>query len=143
MFLGTFPVSVTSGKRTAIPSIFRKDLGEKLILARWYEECLVLINEDSWAALYKKLTGGEEIIVGPIRDTERFILGSAYRISTDDQGRIVVPERLSNYAHLGDTVYFIGLGERIEIWDRQIWEEKEKSVARDAASYLEELAKNK
>jgi len=103
----------------------------------------VLINEDSWAALYKKLTGGEEIIVGPIRDTERFILGSAYRISTDDQGRIVVPERLSNYAHLGDTVYFIGLGERIEIWDRQIWEEKEKSVARDAASYLEELAKNK
>jgi len=141
MLLGTYQAKFASGHRVAIPSQFRKELGESCILARWYEGCLVLIGSESWNALYKRLIGEEKLLVNQIRDTERFILGSAYNISPDDQGRIVIPEKLINYSGLIDDIYFIGLGEKVEIWDKNAWETKEKEVERDADKYLEELSK--
>jgi MraZ protein len=143
MFVGTYLVSVTSGKRASIPSVFRQKLGQSIILAKWYENCLVLVDKDSWNALLERLTGGEKMIIEPIRQTEHFIFASAYEVSIDDQGRIVLPDRLVSYAALGEQVYFLGIGDRIEIWNKELWEEKEKEVAKEAASYIESLAKKK
>lgn len=103
---------------------------------------MVLVSEERWSALLKRLTGSQTIIVTPIRDTERFIFGSAYEVQPDDQGRIVIPERLSEYAGLKEELCFVGLGDRIEIWDKENWEMKEKTIARDSAEYIEELARN-
>jgi MraZ protein len=141
MLLGTYQAKFASGHRVSVPSQFRKELGQSCILVRWYEGCLVLVSEESWNALYKRLVGTETLIVNPVRDTERFILGSAYNVYPDEQGRIVIPERLALYSGLTDDIYFIGLGEKAEIWDKSAWEAKEKEVIRDADKFLEELAK--
>lgn len=141
MFVGTYLVSVTSGKRTSIPSVFRQKLGQSVILAKWYENCLVLVGTESWNALLERITGGEKMIIEPIRQTEHFIFASAYEVEVDDQGRIVLPDRLVSYSGLGDQVYFLGIGDRVEIWNKEIWEEKEAEVAGDAASYIERIAK--
>lgn len=141
MFVGTYLVSVTSGKRTSIPSVFRQKLGQSLILAKWYENCLVLVGIDSWGALLERMTGGEKMIIEPIRETEHFIFASAFEVETDEQGRIVLPDRLVSYAKLGDQVYFLGIGDRVEIWSKELWEKKESEVANQAASYIERLAK--
>ncbi len=141
MFVGTYLVSVTSGKRTSIPSVFRQKLGQSAVLAKWYENCLVLVRTDSWSALLERLTGGEKMIIEPIRQTEHFIFASAYEVTVDDQGRIVLPDRLVSYASLGDQVYFLGIGDRVEIWNKEVWEKKEAEVATDAAGYIESIAK--
>jgi len=141
MFVGTYLVSVTSGKRTSIPSVFRQKLGQSIILAKWYENCLVLVRTDSWSALLERITGGEKMIIEPIRQTEHFIFASAYEVTVDDQGRIVLPDRLVSYAGLGDQVYFLGIGDRVEIWNKEVWEKKEAEVATDAAGYIESIAK--
>jgi MraZ protein len=140
MFVGTYLVSVTSGKRTSIPVIFRQKLGKTLIIAKWYENCLVLVGPDSWNALLDRTTGGEKMIIEPVRQTEHFIFASAYEVEADDQGRIVLPDRLISYASLGDAVYFLGIGDRVEIWNKETWEKKETEVATDAASYIERIA---
>ena len=142
MLLGTYQVKVASGRRVFIPASLRQDLGEHYILAKWYEECLVLVAVSSWEALYKRLVGDQKIIVSQIRDTERFILGSAYNSLPDDQGRIVIPEVLAAFAKLTDEVSFIGLGDRVEIWDSKILEEKQKNLAKEAAGIIERLARN-
>ena len=141
MFVGTYLVSVTSGKRTSIPSVFRQKLGNSVILAKWYENCLVLVGTDSWNALLERLTGGEKMIIEPIRQTEHFIFASAYEVEADEQGRVVLPDRLVTYAALGEQVYFLGVGDRVEIWNKEIWDEKEKLIAKEAPGYIEELAK--
>jgi MraZ protein len=141
MFVGTYLVSVTSGKRTSIPSVFRQKIGQSAILAKWYENCLVLVGKDSWEALLERLTGGQKMIIEPIRETEHFIFASAYEVDIDDQGRIVLPDRLVSYANLGDQVYFLGVGDRVEIWNKELWEKKEAEVASEAANYIERLAK--
>ncbi len=60
----------------------------------------------------------------------------------DDQGRIVIPELLTTFAKLTDEISFIGLGDRIEIWDSKIWEEKQKTLALEATEIIEKLAKD-
>jgi MraZ protein len=142
MFLGTYLVSITSGKRTAIPSIFRQNLGQSVIIAKWYENCLVLVSKGSWNALLERLTGGERMVIQPIRETEHFAFTSAFEVEVDDQGRIVFPDRVIAYANLKEQVYFLGVGDRIEIWNKESWEEKEKQVAKDAPKYVEQLSRN-
>jgi len=141
MFLGTYLVSVTSGKRVVVPSVFRESLSNSLVLAQWYEECLVLVSKSSLNILLKRVTGEGNLIVNPIRQSEHFIFTSAYDVLPDDQGRIVIPDRLVSYAKLGEQVYFLGVGDRIEIWNKEIWDEKEKLIVKEAPEYIEELAK--
>ena len=89
MLLGTYPAKFVAGHRIAVPIILRRDLGEKFILARWYEGCLVLIDINRWQDLYKRLGGENNLIITPIRDTERFILASAFEVIPDDQVRAI------------------------------------------------------
>ena len=141
MFLGTYLVSVTSGKRISIPAVFRENLGKELVLSHWYEGCLVLVPKSSLNTLLARVTGGQGLIIEPIRKTEHFIFASSYEVEPDDQGRIVIPDRLAEYAFLKDQVYFLGVGDRVEIWNKEIWEQNEKEVAGQAADYIEELSK--
>lgn len=143
MLLGTYPAKFVSGHRVAVPSVLRKDLGKTFILARWYEGCLVLIDKEGWDALYKRLIGEERLVITPVRDTERFILAQAFEVTPDDQGRIVIPERLIEYSRFNEDIYFIGVGDRVEIWNKELWESKEKEVVENAASFIEQMAKNK
>lgn len=80
------------------------------------------------------------MIIEPIRKTEHFIYASSFETEADEQGRIVIPDRLLTYAKLGEAVYFVGVGDRVEIWNKETWEVREKEVAAEAASYIEELA---
>lgn len=141
MFFGTYLVAVTSGKRISIPIVFRENLGKELVLSQWYEGCLVLVAKSSLNLLLGRVTGDQKTIIEPVRKTEHFIFASSFEVEPDEQGRIVIPDRLMTYANLGAQVYFLGIGDRVEIWNKEIWEGIEKEVAKEAATYIEELAK--
>lgn len=143
MFLGTYQAKLPQNRRVFIPSPFRQLLGENLILARWYEKCLVLVPFEAWKALYKRLVGNQKMIITPVRDTERFILGSAFGIAPDEQGRVIIPDALSLYANLGEEISFVGLGDRVEIWNKQIWDEKQALLLNEASGLIDKLAKQK
>jgi len=51
----------------------------------------------------------------------RQFMADAHEITPDQQGRIVVPQRLRDYASLGSEVVITGLMTRAEIWDAQAW----------------------
>lgn len=112
-------------------------------MAKWYEGCLVLIPIKDFQALLEKLRNEKNLITRGVRDTERFILGSAYELNPDEQGRIVIPSSLVAYAGLKGEIYFIGLKDRVEIWEKGAWEAKEKLVAAQAAEVLEKMANEK
>jgi len=140
MLIGTYESKLVSGRRVAIPSTLRRRLGEKVILAKWYEKCVVLVGEGQWEKLIGKLTGKVETITRPVRDTDRFILGSAYEAIPDKQGRVVVPEVLMKHAEIKGEIVFLGLGERVEIWDKAKWLEHELFIEEKAGDMVETLA---
>lgn len=142
MLLGTYPAKLAGNRRTSVPAQLRSQLGENIVIAKWYEECLVIFAKNSFEALLKRIIGRQTLITDPVRGSERFIFTSAFELIPDDQGRIVVPESLINFANLKEDIYFLGVRDRVEIWDKGIWDEKEKLIAKEARSYIEKLAKN-
>lgn len=76
--------------------------------------------------------------MSPVRDTERFLFGSAYEIEFDDQGRIVIPLELRSFSGLTKEAVFLGVGNRVEIWSREHWDEYERRLN----SQIEEVAGN-
>jgi MraZ protein len=141
MLVGQYETKLSAKRRVAIPYKIRKELGKGIIIARWYEGCLVMIGEEGWSELSYKLTKTAMFVTQPVRDTDRFILGSAFEVIPDAQGRVVLPQNLATYAKMKDEVVFVGLGKRVEIWDKDMWTKREAYIAENAAEYIEKIAK--
>src|SRR3990172_10262047 len=112
MLIGSYLGNLSDARRVAVPKKFLNELGEKSVLAKWYEDCLILVSLDFWDKLLIRLTGGTKVVALGVRDIERFILGSAFETEPDAQGRVVIPELLASYAELKSDVIFVGLGDR-------------------------------
>ena len=114
-----------------------------MIIAKWYEGCLVLVSKKNWQELIKRLIGRGTIIISSVRDIDRFIMASAFEVALDVQGRFVIPESLMNYAGVTAEVVFIGLGDRVEVWSQDAWLELEKKSEEKASLAIEKIAKTK
>ena len=133
--------------RTALPSKFRKELGVEVVLARWYEGSIAIFAIESWTKIVEQATRGL-VVTSPSRDTERFLLGGAYEITLDAQGRLVVPQTLREHGGLPSAssgqvegeVVFVGLANRVELWSKKAWEEREKHVVTHAEELIEKVA---
>lgn len=142
MLIGSYLGNLSDARRVAVPKKFLKELGTSPILAKWYEDCLILVSSAFWERLLARLTGGKKTAGLGVRDIERFILGSAFETEPDEQGRIVIPEILSSYAVLGKEAVFVGLVDRVEIWSKAAWDQKSADLAKTTKEYIEDLSKN-
>ncbi|HLE48750.1 MAG TPA: division/cell wall cluster transcriptional repressor MraZ [Patescibacteria group bacterium] len=143
MLVGQFGATLTEKGRLAIPARFRRELGDKIVVTKWLEGCLVALPQEKFMGMVQNLIGTEDTASLSVRETERFLLGSAFEADMDTQGRFVVPQILREYANLVDDVVFIGLGERFEIWNKKSWSEKEKLIQESADQLVEKLVKNR
>lgn len=139
MLIGSYLAALSDARRIAVPKKFLNELGEKPILAKWYEDCLILVPVSFWEKLSVRLRVDSKVIDLGVRDLERFILGSAYETEPDDQGRIVIPEVLASYARLTKDIVFLGLIDRVEIWPKVVWDEKSQTLAKTTKEYIENL----
>ena len=53
----------------------------------------------------------------------RFFLAGAALAEVDKLGRILLPAVLRQFAGLEKDVVLVGVGSRVEIWDKKRWEE--------------------
>ena len=59
-------------------------------------------------------------------------------MEVDKQGRILIPSVLREFAALEKDVVFVGVGSRIEIWNREGWDESISDYDDD----MDEVAEN-
>lgn len=142
MLIGQYTSKLTDKNRISVPKKIRDELGREMVIAKWYENCLVLVSKENWQRLISRLVGEAKIIVSPVRDIDRFIFGSAFEVELDSQGRFVLPESLTDYASVKTEVIFVGLGDRVEIWPAEVWKELEENAEKKASEAMVKIAKN-
>lgn len=120
-------MSLGDKKRLAAPKKFREELGDKLILTRGFENCLVMVNEKAWQDITREVSEASYGLV-EMREVSRFLVGGAAEIELDAQGRFVIPDNLLEYSEIKKEVIFVGLMRWIEIWDADKWLEKDTSI---------------
>lgn len=119
MFVGTFEHSLDDKGRVVLPSAFRARLADKGFLSQ-LDVCLGLWTDEGFEAVARRLT--EQIREGRApQEAKRAFAANAHEVRPDSQGRITIPQRLRDFAHLERDVVVIGGFDRIEIWDAARW----------------------
>ncbi|MGC9468545.1 MAG: division/cell wall cluster transcriptional repressor MraZ [Anaerolineae bacterium] len=128
MFLGQFSYTLDSKGRLTIPSRFRDELPEQIVITRGLDRCLVVYPIDVWKEISQKVTSLP--ITDPRgRTLRRVFFADAMDAELDRQGRVLIPDRLREYAglDLSSEVAIVGLDRFIELWNPDRWEKQNES----------------
>lgn len=141
MLIGQYEHTIDSKKRLALPAKFRGELGDKVIVTRGIDDCLVVYTEEEWKMTSEKLSR-LPASQAEARSFARIMLAGAMELCLDKLGRILIPDYLKKYAGLEKNVVVCGLSNRLEIWDLAKWEGYKNQVeagVSDIASKLGDL----
>jgi MraZ protein len=124
--LGTDEATIDDKGRILVSKKKRERLGETFTMALGSIGCLVAYPEDKWEQMVENMLSYDSINQGREQYT-RLTLGLADdELKFDQQGRVVVPQKLRDLAQLTDKVMLVGCGDRLEIWARKEWEQYNK-----------------
>ena len=140
MFIGEYLHSIDLKKRMAVPSKFRADLKNKVVVTRGLDKCLFIYPMKVWEDLAGKL-GTLPVGESATRSFIRLMLAGAVDVDVDKQGRILIPDFLKDYAGLGRNVIVAGIYNRLEIWDEKKWKEYKKKAEKNTDEIAEQLGK--
>ena len=120
MLIGEYEHSLDAKGRVIMPAKLREDMGEKFILTKGLDGCLFGFSQKEWANFEEKLKT-LPLTNKNARDFVRFFLSGATECEMDKQGRFLVAGNLREYAEMDKEIVVIGVGNRIEIWNKQKW----------------------
>src|SRR5438445_4662991 len=124
LLTGTHPRSLDDKKRMALPRRVREQLEnpETLFVTPGPDQCLWLYTQTELEQLAARLDQA------PATDAEarvfrRLYFAQSEAVDVDRQGRILVPERLMQFAGLTAEVVLIGVRDHVELWDAARWQQ--------------------
>jgi len=118
---GTYEHNIDPKGRLFIPAKLREELGTSFYLAMGVDACLAIYPQETWDRFTDKFASL------PMSQSKamRPLFANACKCDPDTQGRIVVPQKLRQYAGLTKETVIIGVNDRAEIWSAEAWKSQE------------------
>jgi len=128
LLIGEYEHSLDAKGRLIMPAKLRQDMGEKFIVTKGLDGCLFAFSQNEWLNFETKLK------TLPLSDKNarnfvRFFLSGATECELDKQGRFLIPANLRNAANLIKEAIIIGVGTRLEIWNKETWEKCDENIS--------------
>lgn len=122
MFMGEYNHTIDAKGRLIVPAKFREQLGEAFVITNGNDGCLNIYTKEDWETFLEKL----QLLPnnGDSRKLKRKLVAQANDVELDKQGRILVPPALREHAGLSKDVVLAGVIDKIEVWDKDRWEEQ-------------------
>lgn len=140
MIIGQFDAKVDVKGRTAFPKTFRKILGETFIVTKGIEHNLLIVGKTEWNEFLKEIVG-KSILRKEARDIRRFILGNAFEVSLDKKARMLLPHYFRSFVGIREDIIFVGQGNYIEAWGKEMWEMYQASLEKNIGFVTERFAR--
>ena len=145
-FLGEFDCKLDDRNRLIIPANLLKQLPgaeeEGFVINRGFEKHLVLYTKKQWDAIIEDL-GNLNQYEKKARQFLRYFTRGATFLKIDKSFRVVLPQVLMNYAHIGSEVIISCVYDKIEIWSREAYEEQMDIEPDDFSDLAEAVMGNK
>jgi len=129
VFFGETAINLDAKGRLAIPMRYRESIQEQsggqlvLTYSAFDSGALYLYPEKEWERVRDDITGLSTFNPGH-RSLQRKLVGSASAVEPDGNGRIQIPQTLRQVAGLEKRVVLLGMGNRFEIWNETILNQK-------------------
>jgi len=143
MFIGEYDHKIDSKNRLSIPRKFRDVLKASeevngFYVTRGLDRCLFLFTGSQW----DEVTAGlrqRAFTDSSTRRFQRLFFSNASFCEIDNQGRILIPEKLKGTAGLARDVTIVGVYSRIEIWSRSRWKAVQEADGGEYEALAEHL----
>ena len=122
MYIGEYNHTIDSKGRLILPAKLRESIGDEIVITKGVEGCLFAYDKRSWEEVGEKLNSIPTLTRIELRAVKRKFLAGANEMEVDKQGRFLVPQNLREYAGLDKNVVLAGVGDYIEIWDKEKWD---------------------
>jgi len=126
MWYGEYQHNLDEKNRFILPSKFRKQLkktkSKKFYLTRGLDVCLFMFLENDWRRLEEKFKS-LPFTKQQARSFNRLYFSGASEVIPGSQGRVIIPDYLKDFAGINREVVIIGVSDRIEIWNKHIWQD--------------------
>lgn len=132
-FTGKYNHTLDTKGRIIVPAKFKKSLGDVFQICIGMDGCLYIFTMERWQQFvedFNKLPGTDI----RARQLRRLMLANSSECEIDKQGRILINGDLRQAAGLNKEAVFVGVGNKIELWDKDRYEEANKSIS------IEEIA---
>ncbi len=148
-FIANYTNKVDRKGRVSVPARFRTVLAESVwpgivVYESFKLPCLEASAREYIDALSDRLTGDFGAFDDEKEALAAAILGAAFDLPFDSEGRILLPQPLLDFAGIDDAAVFVGVGEKFLIWAPQAWEryrDEQRARARTAAARLGALGR--
>ena len=130
LLIGEYEHSLDAKGRLIMPSKLRQDIGEKFIITKGLDGCLFVFSQNEWLNCETKL---KELPLSDknARNFVRFFLSGATECELDKQGRFLITSNLRDAAKLEKDAIIVGVGTRLEIWNKEIWQKCDENISAD------------
>lgn len=139
MFMGEFEHSLDTKGRLTVPVKFRDGLGISFVVTRGLDRCLFVYSVEEWQILESTLKA-LPMTQADARSFVRFFFSGACECELDKQGRILLPQKLREYAELDKDCTLLGVSNRVEIWNTSNWANYADEAETSFADIAEKLA---
>jgi MraZ protein len=133
MFLGQYNHTIDDKGRITFPSRLRELLVDGAYITQGFDQNLVVMTSVRWNLLYERIN--KMNMTDPeLRNLRRFMFAMAAKVEFDSAGRFIIPQALKDIAHLDGNAVVVGVGDDIEIWAPEFWEEQKRKLDDPAAN---------
>ena len=144
-FRGRYDHTLDDKGRLSFPSRFReviRQYASEVLIAIPWETHLRIYPLSEWEIIENKLSVGETELSEDLDKIIRFFESESSECVLDKQGRVLLPPALRAALGLKRDVVLIGMIDRVEIWDKEIWD-VERQVNREHFDALKASRKKK
>lgn len=126
MFFGKHYNCIDAKGRMIMPAKFREQLGRECIMTIGADGCIEIYTIEEFQQKAEDLKKIPKTDV-EARDYIRKIFSNGAMAEIDKQGRVMIPPELRDYAEVEKDLVTTGAMDKIEVWSRSVWDEREKN----------------
>lgn len=120
-FIGDFNAKMDIKQRVILPAAFKhtlEEMGDLRLVAQKdiYEDCIRLVPYKTWEEDMEMMRSKLNMFNRQHRQLMREFQMNTAELQLDTNGRILIPKKLTDLAHIDKEVNFLGLDRYIEIW---------------------------
>jgi MraZ protein len=133
IFTGEFRHAMDAKNRVTIPSRWRRgEIDEFFAIPNPDGGFLMVMPPGEFKRLAEKVEHDESLAPAERRRFIRQFSSRAQLVTSDKQGRIVLPDEQCKLLNLRSEVVLVGSYSRFEIWSPEVWQ---KTMDEDASTY--------
>ena len=138
-FRGQYDFSLDAKNRLNVPAKFRPAFSDGVVLAKALEPCVAIWAPEAFEEWTTSFLSNLNPVSSERRKLTRYFAGNSWDAELDSAGRVTLNAPLLSHAGISKEVVVIGNLDHIEVWDRERWQQAQRSLDSEIVEIAESL----